>query len=351
MANPVKVQTATTPNSLKVMSDAEMDYIAHTILTEFASSDTGVGTLSVDPVSTTGLTSIGVWSDISWDVAAGTKIDGYATTGGGFFQRFFGGFSPGTFAGVGGGSYATTAFGSYLSNDDDTTTLSNTFYQDLQTATENITIPVEYNVSLGGIKPQTDTQLNNSIISHTLTDLVSDGVGSYKLQASSPVGGTWVSKATITDTSNDPTHTYFLWRKTAATAPTTIRPLRTRLLGNQYNLIEMTDVEIETLTNRFRNKIVDTGIGQYLLQEAAPGFGTWIRAGNEIDDTRSESYVRSYLNYTSNFQAFFGGFSPGSFLGFFTPVSEPPVSGAFSGTYISATVSAVESTSLWIRTA
>jgi hypothetical protein len=394
MANPVKVQTATTPNSLKVMSNAEMDYISHVILTDFAATDTGVGTLSIDPVSTVGLTSIGVWDDTSWDVAPGGQLDSYVT---------------------GAVAYAvTTNYGAnnYVSSSDQLTTVSNTFWQNLGVDSETITAPLEYDTGLNRIIQQTDTNLNASIVTNTLDRLAAFGLGSYKLQVTSPVsGGTWTAKASVTDTSNDPTNTYSLWRRTTQTAPTTIRPLKHRLNGNIYDIIEMTDTDIETLTARFRNQIATTTIGTYSLQEAAPGVGTWTRAGEEVDDTRSNAYTGTYVpdyaiqytsanyttdftsanyttdyaaqytsaNYTTGYTAFYGGFagvtytsanyttdfagvpytSPNYTTNFTSPnyttdfagVGYASLTQSYSGTYISATVGIAKSTSLWIRTA
>jgi len=391
MANPVKVQTATTPNSLKIMSDAEMDYISHVILTDFASTDTGVGTLSIDPVSTTGLSVVGVWDDTKWDIAEG-QLTSY----------------------VAGNAYAPTEYGanSYVSSEDQLTTVSNTIYQDLQSTSETLTRPLEYDSGLNRIIAQVDANLNASIMTNTLDRLAAFGLGSYKLQENVPVsGGTWVAKATVTDTSNEPTNTYSLWRRTTQTAPTTIRPLKQRLNGNIYDAIEMTDADVETLTARLRNQIVSTTIGTYALQDAAPGVGTWVRAGEEVDDTRGGAFTASYVpgyttqytspnyttdftsanytsgyaanytspNYTSSYQRFFGGFHGGfftspnytsSFQGTtftspnyttdftspnyttdYTGTSYASLTESYSGTYISATAIAAKSTSLWIRTA
>jgi hypothetical protein len=380
MANPVKIQTATTPNSLKVMSTADMDHISHIILSDFAATDTGVGTLSIDPVSTVGLTSIGVWYDTSWDVVPGTQLTSY------------------------GAGYAPTQYGAnnYVSSEDQLTTVANTFWQDRQTAPETLTRPLEFEIAVNRMIQQTDTNLNATVMSNTLDRLAAFGMGSYKLAPTAPLsGGTWTAKASITDTSNDATVTHYLWRRTTQTPPTVIRPFKTRLTGNQYNVIEMTDIDIETLTDRLRNQIVTTAIGTYALQESAPGVGTWTRAGDITDDTRSEAYVGGYAplfttnftspnyttdftspNYTTNFTSpnyttayavFYGGFaglpyvSPNYTTDFTSPnyttdFTSPnyttdftsnyaSLTTTYSGTYISATVSAAKSTSLWIRTA
>ena len=51
------------------------------------------------------------------------------------------------------------------------------------------------------------------------------GLASYALQASAPSGGTWTTRATITDTAISGNATTKLWQKTADTTPTIVRPL------------------------------------------------------------------------------------------------------------------------------
>ena len=318
MANPVKIQTVTTPDSLKVMSDAETDYIAHVILADFASADTGVGTVSLNPTPITGLTIIGTHRDTSWTVGATTKLTNYQDS----FQAFFGGFSPGSF-GSGAGSFSAEFYGAarYTASDQlNQPSIIGEFYQDRQTASETLTVPVEYDGVTGRIIEQTSSNLNASVILRALNRYAAFGLGSYKLATAAPLsGGTWTSKGTMTDTFFGGSQVETLWRRTSQTAPTVIRPLKTRLLGNEYNVIEMTDVDIETLTDRFRNRIAATGIGTYQLQESAPVGGTWITAGDETSDTRR--------------QAFHGTF------------------GTYHGTYIGASFVNVTTNTLWLRTA
>ena len=61
----------------------------------------------------------------------------------------------------------------------------------------------------------------------------------------------------------------------------------------------MTNTEIKTLTARVRNRIIDTGVGKYVIQAAAPSTGTWVAQGTILDtkiiDSDSDSYSREYL--------------------------------------------------------
>ena len=63
MAGPLKI---TADNNLQEMTSGEQDYIEHVLLGDFASADTGVGTVSVNPASTTGLTLIGTFTAVSY---------------------------------------------------------------------------------------------------------------------------------------------------------------------------------------------------------------------------------------------------------------------------------------------
>lgn len=140
--------------------------------------------------------------------------------------------------------------------------------------------------------------------------------------------------------------------KTAATAPSTVRPLKVNTTS-PISVKEMSDAEIQTLTERLRNQIVATGIGKYAVQSTAPvSGGTWVTRGSAFSDTRettsNTSYIGAYSgNYTGAYTRFFagsiGGFFSGTYTGFY--------SGAYSGLTIDANTETVSSVSLWIRTA
>lgn len=337
MTNPIKVDTSTSPDSIKQMTDAEMDYTVHRILTAFASSDTGVGTLSVNPVSTAGLTAIGSFADNYTDPV---------------------------------GTHPTTTV----------YTTTYTFYQDLQVETETFTRPlfVDTTTTPDSLKEQTDTELNATIISRALANLVSQGVGSYYLGATAPAGGTWVVKETVPGYTDSSTSVpFYLWRKTVpAAVPATIRPLKADTTTTPDSLKEMTDAELNDLVDRLRNRIVATGVGYYNLVTGTPPTvptpGTWVEAGDVTDIRRDFAvvgYGASFLgNYSGNYTGTFSGNYTGptyysGFAGAPTKAYTGNYSKAFSGTYTgtygsvysgstvqSATVSALART-LFIRTA
>jgi hypothetical protein len=306
MPRPLKIDTSTTPPSFKEMNDADYDYLTHIVLTQFAASNTGVGTVS----SNSSFTLIGTFSDTYRPYTVGQHPVGT-----------------------------------------DITTVTYNFYQDYGTATENLVRPVHYSAGANTFE-QDDSTLNTTTISNALANLVNSGVGSYSLSPTSPVGGTWVAERTIQNTTAAANNVTYVWRKTAATAPSTVRPLKVNTTS-PISVKEMSDAEIQTLTERLRNQIVATGIGKYAVQSTAPvSGGTWVTRGSAFSDTRettsNTSYTGAYSgNYTGAYTRFFagsvGGFFSGTYTGFY--------SGAYSGLTIDANTETVSSVSLWIRTA
>jgi hypothetical protein len=290
MAAQLKIDTTTSPKSLKFMSGTDYDYTTYQILTVFAATDTGVGTVSVNPASTTGLTSIGTFADTYYNV------------------------------GVPGDHPVGTTL----------TTSNFAFYQDLQTATETLTIPIEYN---SGLKEQVDANLNADSIAVALANLVANGVGSYALATTAPIGGTWTSKATIYNyTYTGASNVTYLWRKTAGSStPTSPRPLKIDTTTSPKSIKEMSDAEIQTLTARFRNRIVASGLGKYALQTSAPvSGGTWATQGAAFSDTRN---TESSVNYTGYYSGTYSGSYTGSFTGAYTGYYSGTFTGYYTGYY------------------
>ena len=340
MADIVLKQTSS-GGVIQEMDSSDKDYIEHVILTDFNSLDSGVGTLAVNPASTSGLTLIGSFVDTKRPDAVGTHPVGTSVT----------------------------------------TVSTFNFYQDLQSASESITNAIRP-VALDGsadIQRMSDSKVNDDFIFSTQQNLYASGVGSYKLQPSAPTDGTWVSKGTITDTKiSGGTNTSQLWRKSApASTPTTVRPLK--FVVSSGSLREMTDTEIKKFTPRLRNRIVANGIGTYKVQANAPtSGGTWVQMGDTFTDTRhqvaNQSYTSSFSNtftntFTNTFAGFFSstynrfhpfaGFFQGSFAGsrtkFFTGSFTGTFTGFFTGSFTGLTVQSstenVSSAKLWVRVA
>ena len=313
MPRPLKIDTGTTPVSIKEMSDADYDYLTHVILTQFAASNTGVGTVS----SNSSFTLIGTFSDTYRPYTVGQHPIGT-----------------------------------------DITTVTYNFYQDYGTATETLVRPVHYDVGANTFE-QDDTTLNTTVMANVLANLVNYGVGSYSLSPTAPVGGTWVAERTIQNTTSAANNVTYVWRKTAATAPSTVRPLKVNSTS-PISVKEMSDAEIQTLTDRLRNRIVATGIGKYAVQSTAPvSGGTWVTRGSAFSDTRETTSTVSYTgtysgtysgNYTGAYTRFFagsiGGFFSGTYIGFYTG----NYSGNYSGLTLNSGTETVSTVSLWVRT-
>ena len=306
MGRPLKIDTSTSPVSFKEMSDADYDYATHIVLTQFVASNTGVGTIS----SNSSFTLIGTFSDTYRPYTVGQHPVGT-----------------------------------------DITTVTYNFYQDLGSAAESLVRPVHYNSGANTFE-QDDTTLNTTLMSYALSNLVNSGVGSYSLSPTTPVGGTWVAERTIQNTTAAANNVTYLWRKTAVTAPSTSRTLKINTTS-PISVKEMSDAEIQTLTERLRNRIISTGIGKYAVQTDAPvSGGTWVTRGSAFSDTRettsNTSYTGAYSgNYTGAYTRFFagsvGGFFSGTYTGFY--------SGAYSGLTLNANTETISTVSLWVRTA
>ena len=293
MTNPIKVDTSTTPDSIKQMTDAEMDYAVHQVLLAFAASDTGVASVQVNPSPTTGLTSIGTFADTYTDPV---------------------------------GTHPTTTI--YTTN--------YTFYQDLQTATETYIPPVFVDTSTtpDSLKEQ-NAELNSTIVARALANLVSEGIGAYYLGTTAPAGGTWTAKATIAGNTDTSVSTaVYLWRKTAsASTPATVRPLKNDTTTTPDSLKEMSDVELGNLSQRLRNQIVSTSVGKYQLSNTPPTPGTWIAVGSITDIRRN----LANQNYTQSFSGNYSGTYLGTFTGNYNQNFSGNYTGTFSGTYLGPT--------------
>ena len=250
MGNPLKIKSTEggTFLGLQEMQTTEMDYAVHQILTEFATSLTGSGTININGDGT----SMGSFTDtsLSGDLSEGDH--------------------PGPF------STASSTF---------------TLKQNLESVAETSMItPLFLNDS--GYAAEHSNNLNSTLVSRALANLTSNGLGSYYLSATNPNASLYTDSGfTITDSrfsGNTTDQVVFkLWRKTTGvSAPSTVR---TSKLYNNSNIQEMSDTDIKTLAARLRNQIKDTGIGQYKLSASNPaGAGeTWVQVGSTVTDIRN----------------------------------------------------------------
>lgn len=221
--------------------------------------------------------------------------------------------------------------------------------------------------SFDGVIEMTDAECRADIVDRVNAKIAGGGVGSYALQPSAPGTGTWSEVATINNKfQSGVNNTTKLWKRTTGSNTTATRPLGWDS-GNS-RVSELTDAEIKDLVEMYQESIVDTGIGKYVLQESAPGSGTWQRVGAAFSDTRktrsdssySGDYTGAYAGdysgtYTGNYSTFYSGRQVGPYAGNYTGTYTGYYSGTYTGSYTGATINntneTVTTVSLWLRTA
>jgi hypothetical protein len=260
MANPLRIKATGggTFLGLQEMTDTEMDYAVHQILTEFATSTTGEGTLNVNGAGT----DAGVFTDTH---------------------------SPTTAVGDHPGPYnaASTTY---------------TLRQNLETASESSMVHPLF-IDSSGHAAEHSNNLNTTLITRAIANLAANGLGSYVISSSNPdankytsSGSTVLDKRFSTNTTGQTTYT--LWRKTTGvSAPSTIRSAK---LHNTSSIREMSDADIKTLAARLRNQIRTEGIGQYKFSASNPAQSgeTWEERGTFTDtryDISNNQYDATYV--------------------------------------------------------
>jgi hypothetical protein len=214
--------------------------------------------------------------------------------------------------------------------------------------------------SYDGLIEMTDTECRADIVDRINIKIAAAGVGSYALQPAAPETGTWTAVGTITNklAVNAVSTTTYLWKRTTGSNTTATRPLGWD--SSNSSLKELSDAEINDLVEMYQESIVDTGIGKYALQAAAPGTGTWQTVGSAFVDTRKQrtdqnyagDYTGSYSGaYTGYYSTYYSGRQVGPYTGYYTGA----YSGTYTGTYVGATIMAATDTvstmKLWLRTA
>ena len=302
---PLRIKASAYPVSssniqgLQEMTDTEIEQYYAAILTkDFADNTDGTGTaeLNVTTDASGSGTTIGTATDTKRDDAVGTHpTDGASST-------------------------VTT----YTAKQIETA------------ASESITNrPLGY-VSSGsvGIHEFDDTELDTDILDKVLDDFVAQGdytIGQYKLATSTPSGGTWTARYTLTDTEVDgDSQNYYIWQKTAATtaAVDNYKPLK--VTGGGAGVQEMTVAEMEQIVPNMRNYMISSGKGKYVLQAAAPGSGTWVDQGS-FTDTRKE--VASQ-NYTGAYAGSYTGPYTGAYTGAKNYAGSYSGAKSYSGSYV-----------------
>ena len=325
---PLRIKASAYPVSssniqgLQEMTDTEIEQYYAAILTkDFADNTDGTGTaeLNVTTDASGSGTTIGTATDTKRDDAVGTHpTDGASST-------------------------VTT----YTAKQVETT------------ASESITNrPLGYESSgTVGMHEFTDSELDSDILDKVVDDFVAQGdytIGQYKLATSTPSGGTWTARYTLTDTEVDgDSVAHYIWQKTAPTTSANANYKPLKVTGGGAGVQEMTVAEMEQIVPNMRNYMISSGKGKYVLQASAPGSGTWVDQGS-FTDTRKEvasqnytgayagSYTGSYTggysgakNYAGTYtgtSAYAGGYSGAkNYAGTYTGTSN--YAGGYSGSY------------------
>jgi len=309
MGNPLRLKetVGSTFLGLQEMQDAEMDYAVHQVLTEFSVSLTASGTININGDGT----DAGSFSDTTR-----TEVVG---------------FHPSQNA------ISTSTY---------------TLKQNL-TSTSESSIVYPLFVDDNGYAAEHSNNLSSTIISRALSNLVSNGLGSYWLSEVNPNASLYSDSGySVTDTNKQGTTVYKLWRKDqGVSSPSVTRPVRL----NSSSIQEMSDAEIKTLAARLRNQIVDTGIGTYRLAStnpAAPG-ETWVLVSDDVTDTRntisSQQYAATYVGafdktYSGAYIGIYEKAYNKQYEGAFTKQYEKTYVGAYTGQYTKTYVGQYEGT-------
>jgi len=223
--------------------------------------------------------------------------------------------------------------------------------------------------SFDGMIEMTDAECRADIVDRINVKIAAGGVGSYALQAAAPGTGTWAQVGDdITNklAVNAVSTTTKLWKRTTGSNTTATRPLKWD--SSNDSVKELSDAEINDLVEMYQESIVDTGIGKYVLQAAAPGSGTWQTVGDAFVDTRKQrtdqnysgdytgAYTGNYTGaYTGYYSTYYSGRQVGPYTGYYSGTYTGYYSGTYTGTYVGATIMAavdtVSTMKLWLRTA
>ena len=304
---PLRIKASSTPPSsanfqgLQEMSDAEINqYLSYVITNKFAADTDGTGTaeLNVDTANALTGTSIGTWTNTIRNDAIGTHPSTGSTTN-------------------------TTYY----------------FKQVTAAASESITNrPVGYD---SAIKEFNDASLDTDVLDKVIEDMVTSTgytVGQYSLAASAPAGGTWTSRASITDSNQGGSTNLYLWQKTAPSTSANSDFASLKLDGTNVKM--MSAAEMEQMVPNFRNRIINSGIGTYKLQTSTPAeAGTWVQMGDTLTDTRQQIASQDYAgNYTGNFSGNYVGNYVGGYVG--AKTYSGSYAGNYAGNYVGAYVGA-----------
>lgn len=180
------------------------------------------------------------------------------------------------------------------------------------------------------VKQMTDAEIQE-MIPYFRNRIVSTGVGTYKLQASTPAGGTWVQMGSGSDTREQLASQNYTGVYAGARTYSNVAYGGTRTYAVSY---------ANTFAGNRTYSTTYAGVRTYGVSYASAFAGTRPYAGSR---TYSGSYVGSFAGsrtktfsgsrtYSATYTLFYGGFVGGNFAGSRT-YSNAAYSGSYSGSY------------------
>lgn len=178
------------------------------------------------------------------------------------------------------GTFTDTAYAGEL-GDANVTILSTEFplYQDLNLPVDNDPPrPLTYVSQSKPLQKMNDQQLDAMADEILQYCVLQEGPHSFQLATDTPLdGGTWTSIGTLIDKEFEGRATnYNLYKKLSSGLTSSFKPIKQLTQGV---LQLFTDEDVQLIAKIVRERIVNTGIGQYVLQATAPTSGTWVNKG------------------------------------------------------------------------
>ena len=313
MGTPIKLNGSS--GDIKEFTTSEENYLAYQLGLRLAAAAKNTPG-SLDNIARGGQTTVGTYTDTSFDQAVGTHPQSGITT----------------------------------------TTVNVLLYQNTGSGTETgsgFKRPIHWNTALtpDSIQEMTDTNFNSCIDRLLSTVFTNDYPGTFKLASSAPSADYTSEISNIfSDTRTDGSVVnYSIFKRRTMTAPTAVRSIAIKRDAasskpdNFAGLQEMTDAEIrETFGERAKTRISASLIGTYQLRSSADGAptdaGTWVSKGTatdtrqekgDVDYTRNSTAISTTAysgNYTGNFI--------GDYLGEYASNSTNTFTGDFAGNYV-----------------
>jgi hypothetical protein len=324
MGTPIKLDGS--DGDIKEFTTSEENYLAYQIGLRLAAAAKNTPA-SLNDIAQGGATTVGTYTDTSFDQAVGTHPESGITT----------------------------------------TTTNTSLYQNPGSGTEtgdNFKRPIHWNTALtpDAIQEMTNTNFNACIDRLLSTVFTNDYPGTFELASSAPSGDYTAEISNIfTDTRTDGTTVnYSIFKRRTMTAPTTVRSIAIKRddestkPDNFAGLQEMTDAEIsETFGERAKTRIIASLIGTYQLRSSADGVptdpGTWVAKGTATDTRQEKGDVDYTRNSTITSVDTFAGDYTGDFTGNYVGEYAQDFVGDFTGNYVGNYIGANTSTRVSTR--